>query len=441
MNRQILHSILPFTALFLWTTPVPAQWILQSSGTSRNLYAVFMISADTGTVVGDSGTILQTTNGGATWIPRASGTTGSLNGVFFTGPRTGTAVGEARDSLSNRISVILRTTDGGASWRAQSAGAIRQGLHAVYFTDSGTGTAVGDIGTIMHTTDGGETWTAQQHQTGGSFNSVYVSRVNTGIVVGAYFTSGNGVIERTTDNGASWWDQPLDRAQGVKSFSGLRCVAFTDTARGTAVGTGGFIIRTTNGGEYWKIQPSGTSIYSYLYGVSFSDSNTGTAVGGGYDSYSYFPFSIILRTTDGGESWNPQGGGTSHFLYGVCFTNASRGIAVGELGTILRTTTGGVIPDGIANQPDRPREFALAQNYPNPFNPTTTIRYALPQRSRVTLTVFNTLGQQLATLVNEIQDAGYHDIRFDASGLASGVYLYRLQAGNVAMTKRLLLVR
>ncbi len=88
-----------------------------------------------------------------------------------------------------------------------------------------------------------------------------------------------------------------------------------------------------------------------------------------------------------------------------------------------------------------PGHFSLLQNYPNPFNPSTTIRYALPHRSHVTLTVFNTLGQQVATLVNDEVEAGHHEVTFDASGLASGVYFYRLQAGSFVETKKLLFVR
>ena len=83
----------------------------------------------------------------------------------------------------------------------------------------------------------------------------------------------------------------------------------------------------------------------------------------------------------------------------------------------------------------------LSQNYPNPFNPSTTIRYGLPSRSHVTLSIFNTLGQQVATLVEGEMEAGYHEVQFDASGLASGVYLYRLQAGDFVQTKRLLLLK
>jgi len=91
--------------------------------------------------------------------------------------------------------------------------------------------------------------------------------------------------------------------------------------------------------------------------------------------------------------------------------------------------------------PDAPAELRLDQNYPNPFNPSTTIRYALPKRSRVTLTVFNTLGQQVTTLVQGEQEAGYHRVVFDASGLPSGVYFYRLRTGDLAQARRFLLLK
>ena len=87
------------------------------------------------------------------------------------------------------------------------------------------------------------------------------------------------------------------------------------------------------------------------------------------------------------------------------------------------------------------RSYVLWQNYPNPFNPSTTIRYGLASRSHVTLTVFNTLGQEMWRLVNGEVDAGYHEVKFDASGLSSGVYLYRMQAGSYVETKRCVLVK
>lgn len=88
-----------------------------------------------------------------------------------------------------------------------------------------------------------------------------------------------------------------------------------------------------------------------------------------------------------------------------------------------------------------PAQYVLEQNYPNPFNPSTMIRYGLPDRSQVRLAVFNTLGQQVALLQNGEQEAGYHEVMFDASGLSSGVYFYRLTAGDFLQTSKLQVVR
>ncbi len=88
-----------------------------------------------------------------------------------------------------------------------------------------------------------------------------------------------------------------------------------------------------------------------------------------------------------------------------------------------------------------PYAFALEQNYPNPFNPSTTIRYSLPQKTTVRLVLFNTIGQQVASPVDEVEEAGMHEVRFNGSNMASGVYFYRIQAGSFTETKKLLLLR
>ena len=100
---------------------------------------------------------------------------------------------------------------------------------------------------------------------------------------------------------------------------------------------------------------------------------------------------------------------------------------------------GGIPTDVPGGSTEQPLTWELSQNYPNPFNPSTTIRYGLPARSQVTLTVFNTLGQQVAVLQNGEQDAGYHEAIFNAQGLSSGVYFCRMQAGSFVETKKLLL--
>lgn len=88
-----------------------------------------------------------------------------------------------------------------------------------------------------------------------------------------------------------------------------------------------------------------------------------------------------------------------------------------------------------------PSEFTLSQNYPNPFNPTTVIRYGVPESSQVRLEVFNMLGQRVSVLVNEQKTAGWHNFTFDASNLSSGMYIYRMQAGEFVETRKLILIK
>jgi hypothetical protein len=90
---------------------------------------------------------------------------------------------------------------------------------------------------------------------------------------------------------------------------------------------------------------------------------------------------------------------------------------------------------------DLPRSVELHQNYPNPFNPVTVIEYQLPVSSDVTLEVFDLTGRRVAVLVDELRPAGQNRISFNASGLSSGVYLYRLSAGELIRTRKMILVK
>jgi hypothetical protein len=96
-----------------------------------------------------------------------------------------------------------------------------------------------------------------------------------------------------------------------------------------------------------------------------------------------------------------------------------------------------------------PKEFKLEQNFPNPFNPTTTIQYQLPaspksspkERTSVTLIVYDILGSEVITLINEEQEAGYKEVKFNANNIASGIYIYRLQAKDYVSTKKMMVVK
>lgn len=106
---------------------------------------------------------------------------------------------------------------------------------------------------------------------------------------------------------------------------------------------------------------------------------------------------------------------------------------------LIRLNPVGTVID--QESPDIPKEFSLSQNYPNPFNPTTQIDYSIPKKGYVSLKVYNVLGQEVATLFSGVVNPGNYNVTFDATHLSSGVYFYRLQAGDVSITKKLVLLK
>ncbi len=101
-----------------------------------------------------------------------------------------------------------------------------------------------------------------------------------------------------------------------------------------------------------------------------------------------------------------------------------------------------VVPTSNEIPGDLPKEFGLSQNYPNPFNPSTTINYAVPKASDISIDVYNILGKKVTSLVNQRKTAGNHTIQFQASNLASGVYFYVLKAdGKVIKSQKMLLIK
>lgn len=135
---------------------------------------------------------------------------------------------------------------------------------------------------------------------------------------------------------------------------------------------------------------------------------------------------VIVSDGSGGAiiAWEDQRNGSDDDIY------AQRIYSSGDLYTSVKDGSDGV-----------PNEFALVQNYPNPFNPSTMIQYALPTSEHVRISVYNALGQEVATLVDELQIAGYKSVNFDVSNLSSGVYFYRIVAGNFGQTKKMVLMK
>jgi len=151
--------------------------------------------------------------------------------------------------------------------------------------------------------------------------------------------------------------------------------------------------------------------------------------------------------TGSGGVWSPLGSGLSNIGYAVAVTGND--VYVGGEFTMagskasfkLARWNPTLVATGVGGQPNGPREFALKQNFPNPFNPTTAISYQLAAGSVVSLNVYDILGRLVATLVNGYQHQGNYTVRFDASRLASGMYIYRLVAGASVDQKKMLLLR
>ncbi len=114
---------------------------------------------------------------------------------------------------------------------------------------------------------------------------------------------------------------------------------------------------------------------------------------------------------------------------------ADTGFGVSDVGTISSIAT------GIEEKKPTPVEYALNQNYPNPFNPSTEISFSLAKSSFVTLEIYNALGQKVATLFSNEVNSGSHKIKFNASDLSSGIYYYKIQAGEFQLVKKMILIQ
>ena len=141
------------------------------------------------------------------------------------------------------------------------------------------------------------------------------------------------------------------------------------------------------------------------------------------------------------------GGGfatSSGYKLGGSLDQTAIGISHSDSYTVYAGYWGGVAPSVFVpenTESSLPMTFFLRQNYPNPFNPVTTIKYALPRDCYVSLEVYNSLGQKVATLVDGEQKAGYKSVRWDAGSLSSGIYFYRIQAGDFMQTRKMIMLK
>ena len=195
---------------------------------------------------------------------------------------------------------------------------------------------------------------------------------------------------------------------------------------------------------YSAVSKDATFAQQAAWNISYStfQSDNTTYVGQGYRLVSFHQY-MSGGTLYCCALWNKDGIGGA---WAVNLTNVST--LQSQATTYINAGYRPMLIDVFDNDPvaidvaaTQPSKFELQQNFPNPFNPSTTIRYGLEHRTAVSLNVYNALGQRVATLANDTEEPGYHEVKFDASGLASGIYFYQIVAGTYTETKKLVLMR
>jgi photosystem II stability/assembly factor-like uncharacterized protein len=321
---------------------------------------------------------------------------------------------EGSNIFAGTIWGMYLSTDSGSSWTTINEGLTAQFVCELALTP--TCILAGTTGGVFRSTDGGMHWISSS--AGLPTGPVYTMERRDSVL----FAGTSSGLFRSGDDALNW----------VASGTGItspHIYALAHAGDALFAGTLAGLFRSSDGGDTWEELNTGVlgrSVQSLVFHGS-------TLFAGASDG--------VYLSSDMGETWIPVNEGLPR-VYVDCLAVGSHDLLLGTLGNaVWRRPLSEFVTSVDPTATVRPQEFALEQNYPNPFNPSTTIHYGLPGRSRVTLSVFNTLGQQVATIVQGEQEAGFHDVQFDASGLASGVYLYRLVAGSFVQTRRLLLLR
>ena len=423
-------------------------------------------------VVGDGGAILRS-DGGA-YQPMGGSTEGYLDGTYsasFIDANNGVAAGSSCECNSNQT-VFLRTTDGGQTWsRSQKSNHSSRDIEhaspsALYSVGT---TSFANNASIIKSSDGGTSWSVIWTSTTvtdlmdiefdspthgvavgragkivvldndvpsifdsgvtGYLQNVAIANPSTLVAIGhdGQFATTVYRMVRSIDGGESW--SPVDYGSATQ----LSDIEFVTNTVGFAVGSGGLLIKTEDAGASWTPTPSGTT--ANLRSVAFADPSWGLIVDDG---------SAVRRTFDGGETWDDAPVGVTPLVGGVEYPEHGRAYLLGRQLFIVEYDFEGE-PTAV---PERPSATALEllPNIPNPFNPSTTIRYVLPSRLNVRVTIYDVAGRPVTTLVDREESAGEYSVPWngtDANGdhVASGVYLVRIEAGKQSLARKMVLLK
>lgn len=350
------------------TTNGGITWTDQSNNANGYLNYGYTPSKDTVVLIGDLGVIMQTTNGGNTWT--------RIQGASSLGFSDPTYLASVHGTSSKNVwivgdrSYMRQSTDAGASWQNKVIGARETMLSAQFCKTDRNKACVTGLSTFKFflSNDAGKNWTMAATQPPGRiFSSAYLNP-NSILVSsdsGIYLSSdqgnswvkkftmtpvneiynlhffdattgwaaGNkGLILKTTDGGNSWTNQN----SGTTKY--LNSVFFTSTSNGFIVGDSNIVLKTTNGGSTWTMNPTPTNLY--FNDVYFTSSSNGWIIGSD---------GKVFKTTDGGSNWSTVNIGTNEFLHGIRFKNSTEAWIYGNNGTLYNSTDGGNTWTKVAN--------------------------------------------------------------------------------------------
>ncbi len=437
------------------TTNAGTNWILQDLHFDSFTNAFWLIDENNAIVCTQRPELIRTSNGGANWssYPNfqtrdylvdaqamdintvyAIGTFSSTTfNVTIDGGMTWEVIGEIPGLYSpsclffvNGINgyvgglqgQVFKTQNGGNTW-VEKDFPFSDYLNSLFFLNDATGWAAGSTG-IYKTENGGNNWVqiySNVSQPFANFNKIIFVNSQTGWVFG----EGEHPVAKTTNGGNNWFEQqPTIINKNNSAY-------FLNEQTGW-IAANNYTRRTINGGNSWD----STFINTNAKDIYFADATKGWFIGSD---------SNVYGSSNGGVTWNRQNSFINHStLRSIAFANGNTGWITGEYGLILKTTTGGNVFISQTST-ETPEKFSLYQNYPNPFNPSTNIKFDIHKQGIATLKVFDLLGKEMETLVDEQLSVGTYDVAFNANSLPSGIYFYVLKTGDFVESKKMVLVK
>jgi len=420
-----------FLFLLLFISVFRSQWVEQNSGVTVTLTSVhygFPLCC----ICGYNGTVLKSTNNGTNWLNiSGNGIPNNVSLVSILVVNSSTIV---TAGYIGSDTYVYRSTNTGANWAQvffQTGGFI----NAVTKLNSGNlfmeGDPVGSRWSLWKSTNSGANWDStgmylpQSGSEAGWNNAVYTS------FYGVWFGTNNYRIYYSSNSGTSWSAQLTPSEQNSYAI----WFSFLSSPAGEGLSGGATMLRASNWGSSWNANPSiGTGNFGGIAGAVPPIDNIADLI------WYVRSDNKIYFTSSNASNWVVQytaPSGIYRYIWGGSFGNGSLWAVRNNGGISFHPPIAGIEP--ISNE--IPEHFSLSQNFPNPFNPKTIINFQLPMFNYVSLKVYDILGREAATLVNQQLKAGTYEADWDAVNYPSGVYYYKLTAGEYSETKKMILLK